>query len=605
MNNQDKILYFIEQAWDYVATYFYTETKGGDFFSVYPKFRNYEIHNNIAINNNISVNNYLGNLYQELASSKQKKDYGQFYTNNLDIINSMINRINILSGKILEPSCGAGTFLVEISKKIIEYLEKNNKTAEYIINYIIENLYGNDNDNIAIEICEINIISVLLPLIIKAYNENPKIRLNKLNLTNKDFILKDGDFHNFSTVIGNPPYITLYGKRSRNMTEEKRAYYNTFDFVQNKNGNNKFNVSMFFIENALKSLKYGGELIYILDISFLETAYIDIRKYLVEKYSIDLLVYGLSEFDNVASGQLILKVINKKIQNNSVELINYETNKRLFIEQANWNNSNNKYKYYIPLNDKQQRIIDKIKLFDTLEHYYPNKALRTCCALTGKTDEFIVDPTNSSKHLVFPYIEGSKGLKSKFAKPTVNRYIKYDYDLQIKLSDIFKEELSKIGVKNKKRVTLGDKNSYLSPKVFIRQSANEIIATYCESPYAANNSIYILTNKKNDDKNKKFLKYICGILNSDLITFYCRITNIIRTAKGKTPQIKTSDLKNVRICVSEKNFDNVVQLVDILLKNPKDKLSLKKLNNIVYSIYNIDENEVTYIDEYKSTIMSA
>lgn len=388
------------------------------------------------------------------------------------------------------------------------------------------------------------------------------------------------------------------------MTEEKRAYYNTFDFVQNKNGNNKFNVSMFFIENALKSLKYGGELIYILDISFLETAYIDIRKYLVENYSINLLVYGLSEFDNVASGQLILKVINKKEQNNSVELINYETNKRLFIEQANWNNSDNKYKYYIPLNDKQQKIIDKIKLFDTLEHYYPNKALRTCCALTGKTDEFIVDPTNSSKHLVFPYIEGSKGLKSKFAEPTVNRYIKYDYDLQIKLSDIFKEELSKIGVKNKKRVTLGDKNSYLSPKVFIRQSANEIIATYCESPYAANNSIYILTNKKNDDKNKKFLKYICGILNSDLITFYCRITNIIRTAKGKTPQIKTSDLKNVRICVSEKNFDNVVQLVDTLLKNPKDKLSLKKLNNIVYSIYNIDENEVTYIDEYKSTIMS-
>ena len=100
------------------------------------------------------------------------------------------------------------------------------------------------------------------------------------------------------------------------------------------------------------------------------------------------------------------------------------------------------------------------------------------------------------------------------------------------------------------------------------------------------------------------MKYICGILNSDLITFYCRITNIIRTAKGKTPQIKTSDLKNVRICVSEKNFDNVVQLVDTLLKNPKDKLSLKKLNNIVYSIYNIDENEVTYIDEYKSTIMS-
>ena len=73
--------------------------------------------------------------------------------------------------------------------------------------------------------------------------------------------------------------------------------------------------------------------------------------------------------------------------------------------------------------------------------------------------------------------------------------------MQIKISNDFKVELEKLGVKNKKRVTLGDKDAYLSPKIFIRQSAKKIIATYTDKPFAANNSIYILTNKKNNPEN--------------------------------------------------------------------------------------------------------
>ena len=62
---------------------------------------------------------------------------------------------------------------------------------------------------------------------------------------------------------------------------------------------------------------------------------------------------------------------------------------------------------------------------------YPNKCLRTCCALTGKTEEFIVDPNKEKLHTVFPYLEGSKGLQCKFGALTAERYIKYDYELQI------------------------------------------------------------------------------------------------------------------------------------------------------------------------------
>ena len=58
----------------------------------------------------------------------------------------------------------------------------------------------------------------------------------------------------------------------------------------------------------MDSLLRGGQLIYILDIAFFETAFVDLRKYLVDRFRIDELVIELNAFENVASGQLILKV---------------------------------------------------------------------------------------------------------------------------------------------------------------------------------------------------------------------------------------------------------------------------------------------------------
>ena len=221
-------------------------------------------------------------LYEQSFTKEQRKDYGQFYTNNIDVISLMLNDVNLLSGKILEPSCGSGLFMSEIAKKLIVLLEKKGTNDSDILEYVLSNLYGNDIDAIACELAEINVVSALMPLFIKL-SDNPNYTNSKrIVFFNKDFIEKD-QFNKFALIIGNPPFVTLYGKRSRNMNEEKRAFYNTFDFVQNKKGNNKFNVSMFFIENGMKALNKEGVLYYVLDISFFETAFIDMRKYLLER----------------------------------------------------------------------------------------------------------------------------------------------------------------------------------------------------------------------------------------------------------------------------------------------------------------------------------
>lgn len=593
---QIKVEEFLIKSKKYLASYFYMNNRHGvQLCKVYPYIFD-DV--NVEKIECLSLYEKIEFYYDDILPTNLRKDYGRFYTKDDNVIKAIIEKLDLLSGKILEPSCGSGLFLVAITKNIINQLENKRNSAE-ILNYIIENIYGNDVDINACKLAEINLLTCIMPLLINSVNENCNFKINRFNISNEDFITNGLKFKKFSIVVGNPPYVTMYGKRSRNMSEEKRIYYNTFDFVQNKNGNNKFNLAMFFVENGLKALKEKGKLIYILDISFFETAFIDLRKYLLENYYISSITAGLQEFEGVASGQLMLDIKNIKEINEEVQWIDYGSNNITKVNQLVWLSDAPKYRIIKPLDDLQEQICNKINQYPSLEFYYPSKCLRTCCALTGKTEEFIVDPKIEKEHLVFPYLEGSKGLSKKFGNLTSTCHIKYDYDLQIKLSNEFKAQLEVLGVKNKKRVTLGDKDVYLAPKLFIRQSATELIVTYTDKPFASNNSMYILSTKSYDISEINMLKYTCALLNSDLLTYYARINKIIRMEKGKTPQIKISDLKGIRLNINKEYYRTIIDLVDMIYANSKDYDSiLERINDIVYKIYEIDNDEQVYINEY-------
>ena len=69
---------------------------------------------------------------------------------------------------------------------------------------------------------------------------------------------------------------------------------------------------------------------------------------------------------------------------NNVELVNFENKTIKHIAQVLWNDKSKKYKFFEPLSEIQEQINEKLTQYDNLEKYYPNKCLRTCCALTGK-----------------------------------------------------------------------------------------------------------------------------------------------------------------------------------------------------------------------------
>lgn len=583
----------------------------------------------------------IGRLYEDCLSLNKRKDIGQFYTRSNKVIDYMFDILdykneNMIDKKVIDPSAGSGLFIVNAISRLKDYMIKNNYAAEEILKQVSNNFYAVDIDPFACYLVELNILIEIMDLAIKAYIKDNNFKMDKLNIligdfttvpdaivpftVNKDNLFKEskelndlktksGKFKDgFDIVIGNPPFITMYGKRSRNMTEEKREYFNNnYDFVINKKGNNKFNSIMFFIERAIKMINDGQKICFIVDLSFFETAFKDLRKYILEHCIVNSITVNLKEFEGVASGQQVLlltKESNAENRNlNITKWIEGFNEEVLEIKQFKWYNPDNEYKFTKPLLEHETNIIEKIEKYKTLYDYFPDKQLRTCCALTGRTEDFIAteeEYKNDTEDLIFPYLEGSKGLSAKFGSLNYTRFLRYDYELQLKISDEFKEELEKLGVKNKKRVTLGDRECYLAPKIFIRQSAKELIATYTEDKYAANNSLYVLTNKDYSEQNKRFLKYVCALLNSNLLTFYAQKKRIIRMGNGKTPQIKIGDLHQLRLNIDIDIFDRVVELVDSILYKEDTELynnTLNKINELIYCSYGITADEIVFIEE--------
>lgn len=115
-NNINNINEFINKSVAYIRKSF-NEKFGNqyDFLDVYPYMdidcEQFDDSFDICIQ---STYDYVGQLYETMLPLDVKKDYGQFYTRNSDIIDIMLDELDLLQGKILEPSCDSGVFKTKI-----------------------------------------------------------------------------------------------------------------------------------------------------------------------------------------------------------------------------------------------------------------------------------------------------------------------------------------------------------------------------------------------------------------------------------------------------------------------------------------------------------
>lgn len=97
-------------------------------------------------------------------------------------------------------------------------------------------------------------------------------------------------------VVGNPPYVSLYGRRDRKKDENQRVYYlNRYSQFPDSLKNGKINYVMLFIEHSIDFLVEGGELSFIIDVAFFETAYQYTRKFLLTNTTIKSIKYNIKD----------------------------------------------------------------------------------------------------------------------------------------------------------------------------------------------------------------------------------------------------------------------------------------------------------------------
>lgn len=545
--------------------------------------------------------------YENSIKLSSRKDLGIYLTNNINTVDNILDVIDfesadIFSKKVLEPSCGNGVFVIRYLEKLIKLGASEIEFADFIE----KNLFYNDIDKKMVDVTTENIQTLYkrhfkntykgkFNAFVFDFTQRIKPKGNSLFDTTLDVplakFLEDIDY-----VIGNPPYVTLYGRRDRKKDEAQRAYYlSRYSQFPNSLKNGKINYVMLFIEQSIDFLKTGGKLSFIIDLAFFETAYEYTRKYLLDNTKILSIEYNIKDFE-VASGQVIIKVQKEKVKNNIVSIIDTESKSTIEIDQSNWNNSNDQYRFKFNLCSVNQQIIDKIKKKKcrTLKELYPKKNLRTCVMLLNMENLFVFKEQNNDLNVpIYPYYQGSKGLSEKYSSLKHTMFFHYNKQLQDNVNDELKAELEIKGVKNKKRLGLGETVIYDNPKIFIRQSAKEIIASFDSQPSAANNSLYVFSLRENSYEAVQFLKYLTGLLNSELITFYAQQEKIIRYSKGKQPQIKTSDLYTIPIPEDKSLQSKVISLVDtIYQKNGSESEAKEEIDNHIFNYFNIDKNEV-------------
>lgn len=539
-------------------------------------------------------------LEQDFCKSNQKSN-AAFLTNNTLVIDLVLKKVpedkSIFDSSFLEPACGQGVFLIKVILKAFSV-----SPSMSVISAFIENkLFFVDIDPYMIDITKNNISNLFLYLFNCEYE-------GKFNSFVEDFSNLESQsgkpqlanlYESIDYVIGNPPYISLYGRRDQKKNEDQRVYFlKNYEQFPSHLKNGKINYVMLFIERGLRFLKIGGKLSFVIDTSFFETAYEHCRKYLVENYTIESLTYNVQGFENVASGQTVLIVSNIRPRDNSVLVTNDETKDEVYVKQDTWNRPDDEYKFRISHCAESDSILEKIfsKGDKTLKEMYPKKNLRTCVMLLNMEEKFTTLDKSSSCPS-YPYYKGSSGLKYKYAELYHSKYFNYDKALQDSINDELKQELILKGIKNKKRIGLGEISIYENPKVYIRQSAKELIASYEEKPSSANNSLYVFSLRESSTEAKFFLKYLCGLMNSKLYTFFAQQRRIIRYNKGKQPQIKTSDLYQIFIPKDKELRDYIVKKVENIYDNPQKSESYQKeIDELLYDYYKLNAEEVSTIN---------
>lgn len=528
--------------------------------------------------------------------------------------------------KVLDPACGSGSFLMKAFDYLITLDKQKNGDIDQTkldltgasatygrkVEILKNNIFGVDLDPKAVEIAQLNLLLKAaekkhrLPTLqenIKVGNSlinNSEIAGKRAFKWEEEFkeIMGDGGF---DVVIGNPPYV-----RNETLPKNEKVHFMT-TFISAKG---KFDIYLVFIEKAIRLLNEEGLLGFIVPSKFMAADYgFKLREFLLEHGKI-LQIIDVSQlpvFENVATYPCILifqKTIAKNVSRHKIQIATGINSKRdlqdlrkkvVKINQSKY--GQNKKKIFTLVSDvKSDEVVSKIKL--------ATKDLQDICEIKAGIhngnirQKLIVDSkiNNTCKRLLIGKNVG------RYHFNWEDLYVRYDP----KLAEKSKGEYC----------SLRDERIFTQKeKLLIRDIGKRLPATYDDKKNYCMDTIYVLFLKEKC-KNKFNLKYVLGILNSNLIEFYFRKIFGTVHVGSNYQRYKRQFLINlpIKVVSSDKQL-KIAQLVSKILtlntelenlenKTTDEKDSLEKevekldskIDQEVYKIYNLTKNEIQIVE---------
>ncbi len=333
--------------------------------------------------------------------------------------------------RVLDMACGSGSFLIEAFDVIDNFVAKQRgQVQKDEIDFndrmrqleVLQNcIYGVDKDKQAVEVARLN-------LLLRGLHSREKLPMLE-NIANGDSlksdtypsrfpkVMKDGGF---DIVVGNPPYV-----RAENMAREDRDYFMAGDF---ETAYGRFDIFILFVERAIKLLRDGGRLGFILPHPVLNENYAKLtRAFILNSCAIETII-DLSDykvFQNATVATCIL-IVRKEPdystrQSNRIQIIEQETyddgisqentNERFITQSVFDNTPQNSFR--LDFDNSAISILEKID----------NQSVKIgdlCYVITGAVMHN--SKTGESKERLI-YDKFKKGLKPYIEAKEITRYI--------------------------------------------------------------------------------------------------------------------------------------------------------------------------------------
>ncbi len=379
---------------------------------------------------------------------------------------------------------------------------------------------------------------------------------NKTEFFNSEFMF---GVERFDIVISNPPWVSLMGKHA--LEENKK---NANKLKELYTGNTYMpNLFEFFINRSMNLLSRDGSLVFIVpDRLGINKSCSYLRKKILDEARIVELIYHW-DFAGIIADTMTLVFQNSSKSEDFKVPIKHNPECDAIYSTHNELKSNNNYVWKSYIDDKIKKCVHKIKRDSTrLDNY-----CRTTSGFGGKSNLITENRKNTKQ------VEIIKG-------KSIDRYvIKKKYYFEFLQENITGR-------------TRDMKKLLWKEKVLLRKTGNRLIATYDDSAMLPEQSLYFTY----DYKNNLSPKYLLGLLNSKLLTWF--YLNELVTNIDSTPQLKNYDLDSMPIKMGtqreKEGIEGLVNKIIQLRKNNFNSNTLEmedQIDDLVFDLYGLTDEE--------------